>query len=316
MEIKKISQKEALRILIRNHYRKSIPKLNKVYLGGFIDNKCIGIMSLGWGVRPVHTIKKLFPSLDTKDYFEIGRLCLEEFMPKNSESVFISHCMRYIKQNYPEIKLIFSWADGMLGKAGYVYQCTNFLYGGYIWTDAYFTDGGECIHPRTSNKVGGRLGVQAMEDVTHYFGKQFRYVYFLCNHKERKRLIAESQFKWIIDYPKEKDVQFKKKVDGRIVFCDKPFYNQKTNNFSDNAKKNVNWVKDNPPLNNFLAKQLAEEVSREKHQLSKLKGLVQFQYSAFNGKKKVQGFCSTRRIIGIKRKPCEASQTVLSDSFV
>lgn len=295
MDIKQISEKQALRLLIRNHYRKSIPKLNKIYLGGFIDNRCIGFMSLGWGVRPVHTIKKLFPSLDTKDYFEIGRLCLEEFMPRNSESVFISSCMKYIKHYYPQIKLIFSWADGMLGKAGYVYQCSNFLYGGYIWTDAYFTDDGECIHPRTSNKVGGRLGVQAMDNVTHYFGKQFRYIYFLCNHKEKKILIKESPFEWTKDYPKEKDVQFKKRVNGETIFCDKPFYDKTTNSFSDNAVRNISWVKNNPPLNKFCA----EEDSRESRQLSKLEGLGQFQHSAFDNK--VQSFCSTSRLIEIKR---------------
>lgn len=282
IKIKKISEKRALRLLIRNHYRKSIPKLNKVYLGAFFGNQLVGFMSLGWGVRPLHTIKKLFPSLETKDYFECGRLCMEEFMPKNSESVFISKVLRYIKKNYPEKKLLFSWADGMLGKPGYVYQCSNFLYGGFIWTDTYFTKTGECVHPRTSNKVGGRLGIQAIDGVIHYYGKQFRYVYFLCSHKDKKRLINESQFEWTTNYPKHKDLKFKKKVNGKIVQCGSPPYNEESNSFSDNAIKNINWVKDNPPLSNFLETQLAEEVSREKCRLSKLKGLVQFQYSAFS----------------------------------
>ena len=33
------------------------------------------------------------------------------------------------------LKYLFTWADGLVGKAGYVYQAFNFLYGGYIWTD-------------------------------------------------------------------------------------------------------------------------------------------------------------------------------------
>ena len=37
-----------------------------------------GVALWGWGTRPKHTIKKLFPSLDTGDYWELARLCLRD----------------------------------------------------------------------------------------------------------------------------------------------------------------------------------------------------------------------------------------------
>lgn len=279
MQIKKISELEAINLLYRIHYRKTLPKLNKVYLGGFIDNKLIGFMSLGWGVRPKHTIKKIFPSLNTQDYFECGRLCLEEFMPKNSESVFISKVIKYIKNIYPEKKILFSWADGIMGKVGYVYQSANFLYGGFIWSDCYFSKEGESIHPRTTNKIGGRLKIQERKDIEHYYGKQFRYVYFLCSHKEKKRLISESSFEWNINYPKEKDLIFKRKTTKGIIECEKPFYNKSISSFSDNAKRIKKLSKQN-----FIT-DYAEESLRESYQLTKLKELGRFQYSALIKKK-------------------------------
>ena len=64
-------------------------------------------------------------------------MCMLEELPKNSESVILSKMFKWVKENRPDIKLIYTWADGILGKPGYVYQATNFLYGGFITTDLY-----------------------------------------------------------------------------------------------------------------------------------------------------------------------------------
>lgn len=276
LKIREIPKPQALMFTITRHYRKSIPRLTSLFLGLFIDSTLVGVMSLGWGVRPLHTIRKLFPSCTTKDYFEIGRLCMLEEMPKNSESFFIARCIEYIKENFPEKRILFSWADGLLGKPGFIYQSSNFLYGGYSWTDAYFSDGGECIHPRTSNKVGGRLGIQDQENIKHFWGKQFRYVYFLCSHKERKELLQESPIEWSKQYPKTSDLEWKTSRDGKRVSCQAPFYNKSCNQFSDNARSNLSFIQ-NRSLLNFIQ---AEKDSGENRQLSMLKGAVQFRLSA------------------------------------
>ncbi len=261
MEIKKISKEQSLRLIVEYHYSKVMPKLNKVFLGGYFEGQLMAVMTLGWGVRPLHTIKKLFPSLGTKDYWEIGKLCVADELPKNTESEFISKCIKYVKKKHPQIKLIYTWADGMLGKAGYVYQASNFLYGGFIWTDTYFSDKGEKIHPRTTGKIGGRPSLKKQKELgfKQYFGKQFRYCYFLCSKKEQKRLLKESKFKWSLEHPKEKDLEWKTRVDGKRVLCKRPIYNDKVASFNDSAIKSMKWVKDNPPLDKFID---AKEVSR------------------------------------------------------
>ena len=98
------------------HYSNTLPRLNKHFVGFYLENKLVGVATLGWGTRPLHTIRKIFPSLETKDYFEIGRMCMTEDMPRNSESQMLSQLSRWIKLYYPETKVLFTWADGMVSK--------------------------------------------------------------------------------------------------------------------------------------------------------------------------------------------------------
>jgi hypothetical protein len=196
-----------------------MPRLTSHYLGGFIDGKLIGTMTLGWGTRPHHTIAKLFPTLSTKDYLEIGKYAMEEYMPKNTESAFISKVVEWIKKNRKDIKILYSWADATLGKTGKIYQASNFLYGGFIWTDLYITNKGEKVHPRTSQgltdkgdkKCGHRPTKEFLIENSwnHYKGKQFRYLMFLCNKSEQRKLLKESTESWGRVYPKTVDLEWK-----------------------------------------------------------------------------------------------------------
>ena len=130
-------------------YLPDMPRLTKYYCGYYVDKTLQGVITFGYGVRPQHTIKKLFPTLEAKDYLEIGKMCMDDSMLKNSETQMLSSAFRWLKNKEPNLKYLFTWADGLVGKAGYVYQAFNFLYGGYIWTDTYVTEKGEKVHPRT-----------------------------------------------------------------------------------------------------------------------------------------------------------------------
>lgn len=220
----------------RYHYSNTLPRLNKHFVGFYLGNKLVGVVTLGWGTRPLHTIRKIFPSLETKDYFEIGRMCMTEDMPRNSESQMLSQLSKWIKQYYPEIKVLFTWADGMVGKPGYVYQASNFWYLGYIWTDIYMKDGVK-IHPRQGKqffsigKDDKRIGVRPTLEqmnalgVSHFKGKQFKYLYFLCDKREQRRLAQECKEPLSRNYPKAEDLQWKSQLpNGKWEFCDKPPY--------------------------------------------------------------------------------------------
>ena len=218
------------------HYSNILPRLNKHFIGFYLEDKLVGVVTLGWGTRPLHTIRKLFPSLESKDYYEIGRMCMTEDMPRNSESQMLSQLIRYIKNTYPEIKVLFTWADGMVGKPGYVYQAANFLYADYIWTDMYLKDGIK-IHPRQTRqffskgendkRLSARPTLEQMNQlgIIHYKGKQFKYVYFTCDKRTKRDLMKECLVELNKNYPKQEDLQWKmKQPDGKWKMCDKPPY--------------------------------------------------------------------------------------------
>ena len=180
------NKNEVVDYISKRHYSPIMPRLTKHYLGCYVDNELVGGLTFGWGTRPKHTIQKMFPELDTKDYFEIGKMAMCDSMPRNSESQMLKLAIKWLKEN-TDIKYLFTWADGMVGKPGYVYQASNFLYGGYNLTDTYVTEWGERVHPRTMQgrmpkkeglKMGPRPTPEQLKEmkISRVKGKQFKYI--------------------------------------------------------------------------------------------------------------------------------------------
>ena len=190
-----------------HHYAVRVPPHCLLSLGCFVGTDLVGVASWGYGVRPRHTIQRLFPSLTTSDYYELNRLCMLDSEPRNGESHFLRLCREYIRQREPGRVVLFSWADGMRGKPGYVYQADNWLYGGFIRTEFYVTVAGEVVHPRQVTTRCGRRDRAFTRSVglRRVRGRQFRYCHFLCGHGLRKRLLRESPFRWGCNYPKKDD---------------------------------------------------------------------------------------------------------------
>jgi hypothetical protein len=252
MEIREISEDRAERFILEYHYMKYLPKINHEFLGGYIDGELAAVMSLGWGVRPRHTIQKLFPSLGVDDYRAIGRLCAVEELPKNTESHFISKCIKYVKKNF-DYDVLFTWADGMLGKPGTIYQASNFWYAGHIWTDTYLTAQGEKVHPRQTNRIGGRPSWAQMQDLQwqHYKGMQLRYVYFL-NDDTQDSLIDECEVEINRgEYPKQKDLKWKQRTADGWVRCSKPDFDAEELTYNDSHRENYQEQQEQVELGTF-----------------------------------------------------------------
>jgi hypothetical protein len=207
--IEVISKAEASMFVRRWHYSDVIHNTHGLLCLAFRDAQGLaGVAMWGVGTRPLHTIRLMFPSLGVEDYWELNRLCLRDELPRNSESWFLAKCADWFRQNQPKKKLLYSWADGMRGKPGYVYQASSWLYGGFITTSLYLTPDGEPVHPRMLQKRYGGRGKDVYErlGLWKYFGRQFRYLKFICSHQERKRLLKESPLDWSRCYPKHDDL--------------------------------------------------------------------------------------------------------------
>jgi len=260
MILKPLNKFKAADFVFTRHYSAVMPKLTKHYLGCFLKDELVGVITFGWGTRPKHTIQKLFPDLDTKDYYEIGKMCMDDKMPKNSESQLLSHSIKWLKEN-TTIRFLYTWADGLVGKPGYVYQSANFLYGGYSMTDIYVTEKGEKVHPRTiqgqlpntkNRKCGMRPNPQQLIDLklSRVKGKQFRYIYPMT--KKDRKYLKKSTVDWSLNYPKSKDLLWYIKKPGESEYKKTetmPFVLSKELVYN---KKNINMYRSEGNLSEFL----------------------------------------------------------------
>jgi hypothetical protein len=234
MNLQEINKHDAIEFIQRHHYSPVMPKLTKHYLGFYHENKLIGVLSLGWGTQPLQTINKMFPGLTTKDYFEIGKMCMTDEMPKNSESQMLSLAVKWLKTNHPNLLFLYTMADGIMGKCGYVYQASNFLYGGEYLTQVYMMENGEKLHPRSTKNLLKENAEQRNKDKLFWLtsdymqqknirfieGKMFRYIYPL--NKNAKRMLSTSKMNWSTKYPKDKDLQWYDKTKRPKVVISKP----------------------------------------------------------------------------------------------
>ena len=130
LSIKELPKEQAVAFIRRYHYSKVVPRLCRYFLGIYQHEKLLGVVELGWGTQPLQTLHKLFPShnLVTADYLEIGKMC---FLPEMNHtqyfgSLTLSYLIKWL-QKYTDCLFLYTLADGIEGKCGYVYQASNFI---------------------------------------------------------------------------------------------------------------------------------------------------------------------------------------------
>lgn len=229
-EVKTISKFDAVEFIQKFHYSPVMPSLTKYYLGFFIQNELKGVLTLGWGTQPRQTINKMFPGLESKDYFEIGKMCMDEDMPKNSESQMISCAIKWMKDN-TNCLFLYTMADGIMGKCGYVYQASNFYFGEKYWTSVYMMENGEKLHPRSAKQLckenaifSGKKKIfwltsdfMKHKGIRKIEGYMFRYIYPL-NKRAKKMMVEKSTLTWTLNYPKDKELEWRDSTDSKNKF--------------------------------------------------------------------------------------------------
>lgn len=225
-----------------------MPKLTKKYLGFYEQNELVGVVTLGWGTQPTGTIKKIFynHNFKTNDYLEIGKMC---FLPDKNKTNFgsksISILIKWLK-SHTTISFLYTLADGIMGKCGYVYQASNFKYIGKFKTSVYMDrETKEKIHPRSANRLcvenAKHENKKKVFWLTHSFceykgidkinGYMFRYIYPM-NKKMAKLLKGYSKYN-ALKNPKNEDLWFEKRInDNSFEQIEMPDFNMKVFNFN------------------------------------------------------------------------------------
>jgi hypothetical protein len=95
------------------------------------------------------TAWKRFADAESK-VLELRRLVLLDEAERNSESRVVGRCLRWVKQNLPEVEIVVSYADPAHGHSGTIYRASNFKYLGETAADKGFTDveTGKTYHSR------------------------------------------------------------------------------------------------------------------------------------------------------------------------
>ena len=205
--IKPISSIDANRIIRTIHYSHKVVNNSQLHFGVFLNGKCGGVLQFGPSLDK-RKIMRLVRETGWNEFLELNRMALADWMPKNSGSRALSVCIRLIRQHYPYIKWIISFADGTQCGHGTQYQAVGFYLTGIkrnnqIWqapTGARFsrtslTDGRSKAQQRQAVNLCYRVTVTKGSNILEsggasmksfidsgfkpLLGYQFRYIYFL-----------------------------------------------------------------------------------------------------------------------------------------
>lgn len=212
MRVEQISRNQAREFVRAHHYGKVCPPHCLLFLGSSEPAGCVSIW--GWGVRPVDTIRYVLRDGKPAEYLELNRLCCLDELPRNTESQLLSLCARWIERNRPDVLLLWSWADGMRGKPGFVYQAANWTHCRILRT-AWYTDGTSIMHPRFFVTRYGSRGAAKGLGYSKVWGNQYGY-YLLLGDKKRKRATAKRIVLPPLPYPKDTSAVVTGSVDWNL----------------------------------------------------------------------------------------------------
>lgn len=202
IEMQVLGKKVAKDFIVKNHYTGSCPKVSLAF-GFYYLDQLVAVIVYGQPSGK-HLASCIWDGGSEKECFELLRLFSYDFCPRNTESICISKSFKFLRQNYPEIKVLVAYADANYGHVGYVYQATNWIYTGIGSNErSLFIDGAR-VHRRD---LYDRFGTSSLKYLKSLYGERFtyterlpkyRYVYVLKNRKNTlKKLKLPS-----LTYPK------------------------------------------------------------------------------------------------------------------
>jgi len=200
--VKSIKKELCKEWLLYKHYAKRMPMAVE-YSFGLYNNKILqGVCVYGPTAPPVPIT--LYGEVGKYKIRELTRLVVNDNLPKNTLSFFVSQTFNLL----PKPMTLISFADSNNGHHGYIYQATNWGFFGNGGGKTIITDSkGNKIHNIT---ITDRCKVEKLSR-KEYFKKhnlkeieakpKFRYLYFLGNKKQKKRMKKDLLLKQL-KYPK------------------------------------------------------------------------------------------------------------------
>lgn len=189
--VRKIERSETIDFIMTKHYAQRMPSVSFSF-GLFDKNKMVGVCTIGKPASRSLCVGVCGFENHAKVY-ELNRLIVEEGLPKNVLSFFVSSCLKELKR---ESLVIVSYADSGMNHNGYIYQATNFIYTGKTVerTDKYMPGNKHSRHYSDEFKHMRKVRTS-----------KHRYIYF-TNNKD-KELKSSLRYE-IKEYPKGENCRY------------------------------------------------------------------------------------------------------------
>lgn len=201
--MREINSETSTQVMVNHHYSHTAPQA-QVNLGFYINDDRFTLGSelstvIMYASGANRYISSIIEGTTQDDVFELVRLFSYDWAPKNIESYCIGQSFKWLKKNRPDKKYVISYADLNFGHIGTIYQATNWLYtglGAKGKTKIFLIDG----NPKHARSIYADVGNNKIDDVRAYYGDRLeekiiavlpkaRYLYFLCDKREKKRLM-------------------------------------------------------------------------------------------------------------------------------
>lgn len=193
--VKRIPSKQAKEYIREHHYSHGCHNGPSPCYGLFDKEELIGVLMFATPCS--ENVRASVFGENYKDCVtELHRLHILDVTPKNTESWFISRCLKLLKQDKPQIKAVLSFSDATEGHVGTIYKATNAYRLGSTGKALFFIDeDGRLRHPRQCGvNITKEMGIDRGWKPVMREAKN-RYLYLLPTDKrEKKKLIKMCKY--------------------------------------------------------------------------------------------------------------------------
>ena len=158
--VKQISRDIGKPFVEKHHYIHTIGKTSLI-TGLFNNNELVGVITFGQ-VSGRLLAQSIFNGGTQYNTFELLRMCVKDEC-KYPRTQFISKSISLVRQLFPQIKCIVSFADYTVGHVGTVYQAASFIYTGQTSKKYHYIKNGIRYNKRIIWDNAKKTGMREIE---------------------------------------------------------------------------------------------------------------------------------------------------------
>lgn len=189
--IKRITAKIAKEYIHKHHYSHGSHNGPSPCYGLFEGDELIGVLMFATPCS--ENVRASVFGPDMKDsVVELHRLHILDVTPRNTESWFITRCLKLLKNDRPQTKAVLSFSDTTIGHSGTIYKASNAYMIGSTGKTMFFMDKeGRLRHPRQNGKNISKDEAELKGWVPVKRESKNRFLWLLFNDKREKRQLIK-----------------------------------------------------------------------------------------------------------------------------